>query len=405
MQKIKNFLNNKLNLFAVLVVLTALGFGGYKYYTKANSDYPCIIKSNYITKNVNIQKDQLVGSCSDIVWGPWEKKDNKTEIRKGAGVKTILDYRKNNIKESKKTTWSKIWLTRNERIKRCGKAVNALDTTHIPTVEENHVKTNKSIKINKNLRNDPTAVVYRTNKICQVTQTRPIIPTCKSDGKWSPKPEDKCKGLKFVQYNNCYNSRIATGTKKCDPNPGSNPGSNPGLSYCQLHPKKPECITDDRTQPVDDDKTDGDGFVDTGVGDGDNVEDIKPTNLTSAWSTDKVHWIPFGTNKIALLKTNKEKIYIKTVPEGTCGKANSGKSPLDFFSGFSFNPIKDGKAWMKQVEKQELGNGFLTIIQPTTDAKVGEVFTQPMKSSYCGTEDSKAKELKVKIVNIVQREI
>ncbi len=250
------------------------------------------------------------------------------------------------------------------------------------------------VVIDKTLRNNPRATVYLSNVKCTKTETRPI--GCTTDNIWTPKPETKCKGVRFEQHDKCWNKRYATGTKDCNPN------------YCKIHPTAADCISDDPTDPNDDDPTDpgcedkdNDGLCDVpGVPDKLGGDVVKPTKLTTGWSKSPVGpWNDF--DKLALLKSKKDKIYIRTTPEG-------GGCPLDApFPFFEFMKVKGKEGtWMKPADRiYREGASFIMPIQPNNNAKTGIVFTQPMNLSYCDFRDPKPKELKVKIVNIVQKEI
>jgi hypothetical protein len=66
MNKIKNLLDNKINLFVFVVLFLSMAFGGYKYIAKANFDAIQVI---VVHKNTNILKlkDQVQLGCSNIV--------------------------------------------------------------------------------------------------------------------------------------------------------------------------------------------------------------------------------------------------------------------------------------------------------------------------------------------------
>jgi len=379
MQKIKEILSNKLNLLALFVVLVALVFGGYKYSTKANGDDYCTFN---ITK-YRLLKDQTRTGCGDISWGEWktDANDEKWEVRKGTGVKTIVDYGKKEIVSSKtetrnlggKKAFETCWRT-NKKWDLCnsfslklhitgtqwnklskekqscyigphldidGRMTNGYqlltkgDYSEKYTVQET---TKLEDKIDNTLRNDSTAKSVRTNIACQVEERREIPDEGCSYGPWSPERNGICSGIRFKQTaepddkDNCDNiTQYAFGNKDC------------GDNYCKENPSVDECQGDDTS--------DDDTWVDTGVGFDDTTdpEDKKtqePIEIGARWSTDTFHWHD-NFDRLILLKRKSDKVYFKIdVGEGTCNKTVS--DPVELIS-FNFLPTTEElKAYDKQ---------------------------------------------------------
>ncbi len=524
MEKIKQFFSKKLNLFAVLVIAVAAIAGGYEAYTNANGDFACNVTEIHMTKNKTTLKDQVSTGCSDIVWGEWKKISDKKEERDGVGVKTVIDYRKVKISNKEKSRWSGIYgetwggfyryNISPEECKDWGGKVYGIGSYSFCAKKTNkgrkscgthtYIDSNThSSKVDRSLRNDSSAKVYRTNQICRVKQTRHISNSCTekwkpavsdvcngtwfnqtrcnqtksvqgtknckpictvknnswtpavsdvcqgtgftqtnncggtreatgtktgpecdkcTDKKWTPAINTKCIGVYFTQTSNCDNTRDVKGTKICNPYCSKHPTSkkcnpdycsthptvkecNSDPNYCINHPKAKEC-NDDMTKPVDDDPTncidkDNDGLCDTGVDDGSDTQG--PIDVKLAWSTDKIHWND-DFDKLILLKTKKDKIYIKDTPtSGTC-KKQSG-SWLDLFKVFM--PKAAGKAnpWLNQGTPEDNGSSFLLPLQPNEHTKSGEAFEQKVNINFCDDASEEEKPLHVKVVDIKQEEI
>ncbi len=453
--------------------------------TKANGDDYC----SYNTRVYDLLRDQIVTSCADISWDSWElDKSTKNKpiseqkmVRKGTGTKTIIDYRKKKLVYSKTESryvgdgqaFNFCFEPVDENCKGLPGTLNNYDKVGSDSykIYEKHAAcyntfgyiaylnsrriTIKETKVNKktdrNLRNDSTANVYRTNKVCQVRQTDDLCKIkpetegcnrCKA-GPWSPDPSTKCKGIKFTQDNDCE-KRDAIGAKKCEPNycklyptasecvvckagPWSpNPSTKCkgikftqdndcekrfdvegtkecGNNFCDYHPTDESCQSDDTTITEDDDETAGDDFVETDADAQEESHERVQIDAGLAWSKSKSG--PWSTDfdKLILLKSKKDYIYIKVTPEEgvTCNWGPSDIFPL-YDSSIDILGIKEylGIDTIKTNTSENL-----IYIKPTNNVENGKVYKDGIKVNYCASPNDNEKTLKFKVVDIVQQEI